>query len=564
MSVLRRLFVALTLPALSSPVGAAASTCSVFSTCSSCVQHAALDDHDGISCWWCPLDGGGGRCHDLGAFATSKCFGLFRNRKCIASPTTASTCPMKSPDYCPEAVPQIRISKGMMTRSYNSVRVSLISPSKTLSKVSGFDYSERFRWVWQQLALSSKLVEVPESNVASGKSFDVPFTWMHGSDSMTISLPKQGEGTAGLMIADPCVYKGLATLPSFCEAGTRYRTGERVPEMINAMLADGTIKYWATLGDNWYDPMGDISQTLYAKYSKQVLQALNVVVPGNHDYWSFGPSLWPSPFGEQCGNGFMQFNGMDTMAAKHIPRGSSDAPYNFSVDPNISILYDGDGQKCAASQDNMNFYQQIGNVALIGYTGASYYADLRSFFEEACAAVGAEKTVKVVFLLSHWDDANGSTGGMNDSTTPAAFSKVMKIPGCKEFHEKRMFKWITGHTHCNVLSPYMNEWGAEVAEAGMRIAGFGMKAMEDTCRVEGSGLQCSDCDAQANFGFPIYDTTNGRLRILYFDTSSDDKYAAALSCVQKKGWRGCEGESYVSTWLDTPIVERDTVESVVV
>jgi len=203
----------------------------------------------------------------------------------------------------------------------------------------------------------------------------------------------------------------------------------------------------------------------------------------------------------------------------------------------------------------MNFYVQIGNVAIIGYTGAEPFASLAPFFSEACAAVGAEPTVQVVFLVSHWDDASGVTGGHADSTTPAAFRGIIELEGCRQYHEKRMLKWVTGHTHCNALSPYTAEYGPEVAQAGLRVAGMGMDASSDTCRVANNGTNCPSCEAQPNFGFPIFDTTNGRLRILYFDTHDDDTYHAALECVQQKGWRGCERESFVSVWLDTPIIE---------
>ncbi len=119
-----------------------------------------------------------------------------------------------------------------------------------------------------------------------------------------------------------------------------------------------------------------------------------------------------------------------------------------------------------------------------------------------------------------------------------------------------MLKWVTGHTHCNTVAPYLDEFGPEVALAGYRVSGMGMAASEDTCRVAANGTHCPGCEAQPNFGFPIFDTTNGRLRILYFDTDTDAKYTAALSCVQQNGWRGCEHEPYVSVWLDQAIVKR--------
>ncbi len=528
------------------------SECSAHTTCGACTGHNAVSGGTlAMQCYFCPLDPPGEQCHNIGAILTSKCYGIITNKDCMASPTSSSTCPMKSPDFCPESVPQIRVTKGLMSREYNTVRVSLISPVETLSKVTGFDYSKPFQWKWQQLALSSSLLEVPEDKV--GSSHEVPFNWMHGESTASVSLPKQGEGTVGLIIADPCVNKGLGEVPGYCSAGERFKTHDRIPEMTNAIMKDGTVKYWATLGDNWYDPTGHISQALYAKYSKKTLQALNVVIPGNHDYWSFGPALWPNlVYGEQCGNGFMQYNGMDTMAAKALPIGSSEAPFDFSIDPNQNV---GHGAECAAAPSNMNFYQQIGNTAIIGYTGAQTYGELEPFFAEACAAVRDEPTVDVLLLVSHWDDASGVTGGQESSTTPAAFSKVMRLDGCKQFHEKRMFKWITGHTHCNTIAPWADKYDAEVAQSGFRVSGMGMAASESTCKVATNGTWAPTNEAKPNFGFPVLDTTGGILRILYFDTSDDDKYAAALSCINAKGWKAC---AHLATiWLHTPIIKRD-------
>jgi len=248
---------------------------------------------------------------------------------------------------------------------------------------------------------------------------------------------------------------------------------------------------------------------------------------------------------------------MDTMAAKNVSVGDAAPFFDFSVDPSSAGI--AKGEDCAAKHENMNFYQQLGNVAIIGYTGASTYSELLPFLEEACAAVGAEPSVEVVFLVSHWDNAGGVTGGHNDSATPAAFARLITLDGCKQFHTKRMLKWVTGHTHCNTISPYESKYGAEVAEAGYRVSGMGMSEPSDkeTCRVNANGTQCVGCEVKVNFGFPIFDTTNGRLRILYFDTNDDAKYNPALDCVMQKGWRGCEHESYVTVWLDTPIVQRD-------
>merc|ERR1712060_799721 len=88
------------------------------------------------------------------------------------------------------------------------------------------------------------------------------------------------------------------------------------------------------------------------------------------------------------------------------------------------------------------------------------------------------------------------------------------LPGCRDFYERGMLKYVMGHTHCNNPHPH-----GQVG-AGFRVAGFGM---------EGCG----------NYGIPIIDTHAGRVRFWYFDTSSDELYEAVMKCVTAKGWRGC-------------------------
>ena len=130
--------------------------------------------------------------------------------------------------------------------------------------------------------------------------------------------------------------------------------------------------------------------------------------------------------------------------------GSTAAPFDFSVDP--SKAGTGKGEDCIASSSNFNFYQQIGNVGLIGFTGAESYVNLEPFFEEACSTLSNEPTVKVVMLLSHWDkDGDGADA---DTSTIGAFAKVKSIAGCDTFFNKGMFKWVTGHTHCSNIEPY--------------------------------------------------------------------------------------------------------------
>ena len=87
------------------------------------------------------------------------------------------------------------------------------------------------------------------------------------------------------------------------------------------------------------------------------------------------------------------------------------------------------------------------------------------------------------------------------------------------------------------------------------VAGFGMTATEDTCKVDTTGKSCSEagCKAGGNFGIPIFDTTDGRLRVYFFATSTNDELKTVLACVSGNGWRKCVAE-HATVWLDTPII----------
>lgn len=103
------------------------------------------------------------------------------------------------------------------------------------------------------------------------------------------------------------------------------------------------------------------------------------------------------------------------------------------------------------------------------------------------------------------------------------------LSGCDDFDKRGMLKFVMGHTHCNDPHPHGK------IGVGFRVAGFGM---------EGCG----------NYGLPIVDTTEGRVRFWYFDTSSDASYNQTLSCVRQKGWRQCT--SLATLWLDQPITPK--------
>merc|ERR1719210_2615203 len=100
---------------------------------------------------------------------------------------------------------------------------------------------------------------------------------------------------------------------------------------------------------------------------------------------------------------------------------------------------------------------------------------------------------------------------------PEFYDKVSEVPGCAAFAAAGNLKFIMGHTHCNVPHPHGH------VDTGFMVAGQGM-------------VGCG------NYGFPIVDTTENRIRMWHFEVVSKtghDTYDEVFDCISKNGWRQC-------------------------
>jgi len=402
----------------------------------------------------------------------------------------------------------IRVAKAFGTKEYDLVRISVISNTAAPPVQGFFDYSEQFKFKWTGNYLHTSLRKVQPGG---STTFDL-------GQSISVSLPAQGAGVAGLLIADPCV--SASGMWISCAFGDKYKTMQRTPELISTFASDKDTNFWGILGDNFYDRTGEKSKAIFSTISTTAKSKIFVAVPGNHDYWVLGTPLVGSDK-DQCGNGFMQFYGQDTKAAASISIGDNKPPFDFSTDPHRKLL---PGCKVAAMQ-NFFWYNQVGNVGMIGQSGAYSLDQAMPFMKESCAWLSSQTGLQVVLLYGHWDKSG--LGAASEMAMPKWYEEMAALPGCAEFHKRGMLKFVMGHTHCNDPHPHGN------VGAGFRVAGFGMDG--------GCG----------NYGAPLVDTTGGRVRFWYFDLSSDDKYSSVITCVQQKGWRSCT--SMASLWLDEPI-----------
>jgi len=347
--------------------------------------------------------------------------------------------------------------------------------------------------------------------------------------SIDVSLPAQGAGVAGVLIADPCIHmkgQSLTTLIG-CKYGKKYKTNERTVELINTFVPDESTDFWGILGDNFYDRTGEVSAHVFDRISLEAKSKLFLSVAGNHDYWILGAPEVSTTF-DQCGNGYMQFYAQDTKAAEFSIAGNSSAPFDFSVDPDKDRWF---GLGCnKPAMENFFWYNQIGNVGIVGQSGAYDYNDAKPFMREACAWLSKQPGLDVAVLIGHWDFAG--LGADPTMTMPQWYTEMAALPGCKEFENRGMLKFIQGHTHCN--DPHFSLAHPHHKNGtGFRVAGFGM---EPGC---------------GNYGMPLVDTTEDRVRFWYFDTDNDDKYHTTIDCVKSKGWRQCT--QLATLWLDQPI-----------
>lgn len=419
-------------------------------------------------------------------------------------------------------LPDLRVTKGFGTKEYDLVRVSVVTGSATPPVSGFFDYSSTFEHRW-----GDKFLHTAMKQVAPGEatSFDV------GVD-LQVRLPAQGAGVAGVLIADPCLGKGSVIGYVGCFNAKKFQTNTRIVELVNTFVPDEATDFWGIFGDNFYDRTGEISTDVFSRISLEAKSKLFASVPGNHDYWVLGSPLVATTK-DQCGNGHMQFYAQDAKAAESHVVGTAGAPFNFSIDPSAGRPL-GTGCNIPAIQNSF-WYNQVGNLGMVGQSGAYSLEETRPFMQEACSWLAQQPGLEVAMLIGHWDDAG--LGADANMAMPAWYSEMAALPGCDELDQKGMLKFVMGHTHCNDPHPHGKEG------AGFRVAGFGMEG----------------CN---NFGMPLVDTTSGRVRFWYFDTSTDDTYDAVIACVGQKGWRQCT--DLATLWLDEPIGSASTVKAIAI
>jgi hypothetical protein len=411
----------------------------------------------------------------------------------------ANSLPVNPPVLSDNGV-DIRVSKAMGSRGYNKVRVSAIANS-TISS-SYFSYQSQFKYRWTDKYLSTGIV-----TVTPGVKTQISIA----GNTVDLFVPKDGEGVRGVIIADPCFQSEWIV----CIYQTKFSMFQRSTEILNAIFSHDDTHYWQILGDNFYDQQGAASSSWFQALSSATKSRIFATVPGNHDFWvNASPTLWVPK--DQQGNGFMQFYGQDVLASM-----SSSTPYDFSNNPDGANK----GAENLPPASNFFFYNKVGNVAFIGYSGAHSFSTMEKSFTEACTWAQSANPDSLL-LLGHWNsDGDGCDA---DATVPAVYKSILALPACAPLASK--VRYFMGHKHCNIVTQ---------KDVGFMVGGQGMS-------------DATSCGGA--YGIPIVDTTGGRFRVYYFpiaQANTFDNYNTILSCIQSKGVSGCY--NLAQEWANVPL-----------
>jgi len=355
----------------------------------------------------------------------------------------------ESNDLAASSSLNLRVAKAYGARGRDKIRISVIS-NHTISN-SLFTYSKPFQYRWTQFYLNTGVVSVT-AGVVNQYNID--------GQAVKVYVPKDDEGTRGVIIADPCFQSQWVT----CKYQTTFDTLNRMTALLNAVNSHDDSHYWMILGDNFYDQTGYATDAWFAKLSLATKSKIIGSVAGNHDYWVHGSPSAYVPKVDQVGNGFMQYYGQDSAASFKNDAAHDATPFDFSVNPDTNAAPTSpevdssvssssyankigrDALTSLAALHNFFHYNRIGNVAFVGFSGAYQFSDTQKYFEEACSWAANEKTpLSAVVLVGHWNTpGDGCEGGLS---VPSAYQKLLTLNACKPIASK--LRYFEGHTHCN-------------------------------------------------------------------------------------------------------------------
>tara|TARA_B110000208_G_scaffold167494_1_gene206988 strand:- start:643 stop:1959 length:1317 start_codon:yes stop_codon:yes gene_type:complete len=343
-----------------------------------------------------------------------------------------------------------RVTKGVGSRGYGAIRVSVVTNETGPPQLPWpFPYSSSFQYRWVDLQLHSTLLE----NVAPSEGVTIHA----GDETLHVKLPRATDGIRAIIFGDPCTsnaFKFPHKHPTACWPGVQSKTATHLPALLN--LAASSIDAWGILGDNFYDRNGSITAPFFSLLSAELKSKFFFTVVGNHDYWVYGVQSSQTAL-DSFGNGFMQYFALDTLASLHPappsgvasgePASIQDLAHNFFDFRGNPDHIQADGNHTLPVASNFFYYYQLGNVGLIGFSGAATLAETTPQLMEACASFAAtpmSTRPRAIYLLGHWtrSGASSCSAGMG---TPDVYKIVVTLPGC----ENGNVRFMMGHEHCN-------------------------------------------------------------------------------------------------------------------
>lgn len=398
----------------------------------------------------------------------------------------------------------LRIAKGLGSKGYGKVRISVVAPQ--LMEVSDFNftYKQQFRYRWTENFLHSALVDAKP-----GKNM---FTI--AGQPVQVDLPAENQGIRAVFWSDPCFSSKWIT----CAYAEKFQTFPRSVAMLNAVYKDPSMDMFAILGDNFYDQTGELAKTIFDQLSPEVKRRFLLVVNGNHDNWVCGgPNCGDS--NDNFGIGQMQYYTADPIASR---LGNTDF-LDFSIDPDQRKAW----KTFQNKGSNFLVYHKLGNIGFLAFSGAAGFAEMKPYFEEACDYF-VQTQPATVFLLGHWN--SGGMGCQLGMSVPAVRAELLSLTQCQSLGNR--LKYMDGHEHCNYVQANTSE------PVGFMIGAHGM----------------DDGACKAQYGFLYLDSSNNRVRLYYFEVASEtsDQYDDLIACVLKGGLSSCTNMAR-STWLDIPV-----------
>jgi len=296
-------------------------------------------------------------------------------------------------------------------------------------------------------------------------------------------------------------------------------------DMLNAIGKDPSVHFFQILGDNFYDQDGRLTRSLFDQLDSGIKRKFFMTVPGNHDFWVHGaPSSQTNH--DQFGHGFMQYYAQDTLGALDANPGDI---FNRSISPDIDPhnSSNADGSDMRNAAENFFWYHKLGNLGFIGYSGAATVNETLEHLQQACAYFETSKPA-FVFIATHWNEpGEGAEEGMQ---APTIRNAILEMPGC-DLGDR--IKYLDGHVHCNAIQ----ENGANEA-VGFTIGGRGMWDLT--------------CLPVAGFLY-IDSSRDDMLRVFHFKehTLFKNNHPEILACVQQQGIGSCT--HLAELWLETPL-----------